>query len=664
MTVATLEVAALCGVGPRMASEIDVAASHVESLARRVGAGRPRRRAGQDDRPRRSPARVPLIAGAGLTAPIAYRWKTQLNENAKLPAFAHELPELDHNEIVGWEGVGRARPVLGDLPRRQRPAPARPRAHRADRVARRAQRARDVPRRDARAQRGRAGVLARPARRPRLALLRRAARDRPGAGRGDRAPQGAARRALNRGVHQAADTRGRGRAVPRAPSCRRSPRRLPPAARLRPRRAGRRACARGDGHGRRGRRPDLRGAGSEVNAHRSARRPTGACRRRLRLDDRDPGRRLRASSTARRPATCPAATRAAPRRGHTTALTVARGADRAGHACYDGIGNDACAGGGGRVDLRATTRGNDIFTARPGRRHLPHRLGRDRFTRRPRRATTLSYATRAASASRVAVDGAAPTTARSTERDDVGTGIERIVGSRARDRLTGSADARRSRAATATTLLDGGLAPTGSRAAPGATRADYGRAHAPVTLPRTAAGERRGGRGRRHRRPTSRCWSGGAGDDRLTGSGSADWLCGRRRRRPPRRRRRRRLPRRRRRQRRRADYAARAAPVTVTLDAGAGDDGEAGEGDTVAASSTSSAARADDALTGGGRAQTSARRRRGRRRARRRPGQRPAAAAGAGADAARRRRPRGRASTAAPGTTCSTAAHGHDAWRR
>ena len=45
---------------------------------------------------------VPLIYGCDLTAPVAYRWKTQINENAKLPAFEHQLPELDHNEIVGW----------------------------------------------------------------------------------------------------------------------------------------------------------------------------------------------------------------------------------------------------------------------------------------------------------------------------------------------------------------------------------------------------------------------------------------------------------------------------------------------------------------------------------------------------------------------------------
>ncbi len=50
-------------------------------------------------------ARSPVIAGAGLTTPIAYRWKTQINENAKQPASANELPELDHNEIAGWEGA-------------------------------------------------------------------------------------------------------------------------------------------------------------------------------------------------------------------------------------------------------------------------------------------------------------------------------------------------------------------------------------------------------------------------------------------------------------------------------------------------------------------------------------------------------------------------------
>ncbi len=46
-----------------------------------------------------------MIYGADLTTPVAVRWKTQINENAKLPAFASSLPEADHNEIVGWEGA-------------------------------------------------------------------------------------------------------------------------------------------------------------------------------------------------------------------------------------------------------------------------------------------------------------------------------------------------------------------------------------------------------------------------------------------------------------------------------------------------------------------------------------------------------------------------------
>ncbi|MGB7685032.1 MAG: SIS domain-containing protein, partial [Solirubrobacterales bacterium] len=45
---------------------------------------------------------VPVIYGADVTAPVARRWKTQANENAKVPAFAAELPEADHNELCGW----------------------------------------------------------------------------------------------------------------------------------------------------------------------------------------------------------------------------------------------------------------------------------------------------------------------------------------------------------------------------------------------------------------------------------------------------------------------------------------------------------------------------------------------------------------------------------
>ncbi|HXX88788.1 MAG TPA: bifunctional phosphoglucose/phosphomannose isomerase [Acidimicrobiales bacterium] len=46
---------------------------------------------------------VPLVYGAhGLGATAALRWKTQINENAKSPAFYAVHPELCHNEIAGW----------------------------------------------------------------------------------------------------------------------------------------------------------------------------------------------------------------------------------------------------------------------------------------------------------------------------------------------------------------------------------------------------------------------------------------------------------------------------------------------------------------------------------------------------------------------------------
>jgi glucose/mannose-6-phosphate isomerase len=104
MTVAALEVAFRCGAGPRCASDIDVAAEHLEELVVEWGPEAP------EDSEAKALARglvgtVPLLAGAGSTSAIAYRWKTQLNENAKVPAFWHELPELDHNELVGWAGA-------------------------------------------------------------------------------------------------------------------------------------------------------------------------------------------------------------------------------------------------------------------------------------------------------------------------------------------------------------------------------------------------------------------------------------------------------------------------------------------------------------------------------------------------------------------------------
>ena len=47
-----------------------------------------------------------VYAGAGPLEAVALRWKQQLHENAKLLAHSAVVPELDHNEIVGWERPG------------------------------------------------------------------------------------------------------------------------------------------------------------------------------------------------------------------------------------------------------------------------------------------------------------------------------------------------------------------------------------------------------------------------------------------------------------------------------------------------------------------------------------------------------------------------------
>jgi glucose/mannose-6-phosphate isomerase len=46
---------------------------------------------------------IPLVYGGGaLGAVAAMRWKADVNENAKAPAFWNAHPELDHNEVCGW----------------------------------------------------------------------------------------------------------------------------------------------------------------------------------------------------------------------------------------------------------------------------------------------------------------------------------------------------------------------------------------------------------------------------------------------------------------------------------------------------------------------------------------------------------------------------------
>lgn len=50
---------------------------------------------------------VPVIYSYGPYRSVGLRFKTQVNENCKLPARCDFFPELNHNEIMGWEASKR-----------------------------------------------------------------------------------------------------------------------------------------------------------------------------------------------------------------------------------------------------------------------------------------------------------------------------------------------------------------------------------------------------------------------------------------------------------------------------------------------------------------------------------------------------------------------------
>jgi glucose/mannose-6-phosphate isomerase len=95
MFTVVAEVAALAGAAPRIHTEIDAAAAFLAEQTDPLRARAAEIAAAIE-------GSVPVFYGADATSPVARRWKTQANENAKLPSFFSELPEADHNELCGW----------------------------------------------------------------------------------------------------------------------------------------------------------------------------------------------------------------------------------------------------------------------------------------------------------------------------------------------------------------------------------------------------------------------------------------------------------------------------------------------------------------------------------------------------------------------------------
>lgn len=46
--------------------------------------------------------KLPVLYCADTSEAVALRWRQQINENAKMLCWHHVLPEMNHNELVGW----------------------------------------------------------------------------------------------------------------------------------------------------------------------------------------------------------------------------------------------------------------------------------------------------------------------------------------------------------------------------------------------------------------------------------------------------------------------------------------------------------------------------------------------------------------------------------
>jgi len=88
---------------PNMAESISETVDLLSELREKYGSANP-----QVSNPAKSLAHslsgkiVAIYGSSGIMDAVAFRWRSQIEENAKNLAFHHVLPEMNHNELVGW----------------------------------------------------------------------------------------------------------------------------------------------------------------------------------------------------------------------------------------------------------------------------------------------------------------------------------------------------------------------------------------------------------------------------------------------------------------------------------------------------------------------------------------------------------------------------------
>lgn len=59
--------------------------------------------------------RIPIIYASKRNYAIGYAWKIKLNETGKIPAFINVMPEMNHNEMTGFDPASKTRKLSGNF---------------------------------------------------------------------------------------------------------------------------------------------------------------------------------------------------------------------------------------------------------------------------------------------------------------------------------------------------------------------------------------------------------------------------------------------------------------------------------------------------------------------------------------------------------------------
>jgi glucose/mannose-6-phosphate isomerase len=114
LTFAMLGALESAGVLPSLEAEVDETTQALARTATELAAGVPTSANRAKELASWLDGRVAVMWGAdGIGSVAAMRWKTQMNENGKVPAWHSTMSELDHNEVVGWtEPFGAAHAIV------------------------------------------------------------------------------------------------------------------------------------------------------------------------------------------------------------------------------------------------------------------------------------------------------------------------------------------------------------------------------------------------------------------------------------------------------------------------------------------------------------------------------------------------------------------------